>query len=327
MKKYLALFFLGFGQVMMAQINPIGFRMTVKGGVEIITEGQSYKTSDRIDSVLVISTKDTNSINLMDLNIKYLELMSPPEGNWTDGSMVYRERAYDAGSNAMGRQFQNLTVIDLPLNVSAEPVTENPSGQSLFKKPQFEDVIIFHGDLNPELEAYFRRLLDNHIEKHKGIAEEDDDWDAIGDLLALEDTVENEGLVYPGLVDKLVFYKYEEERLSTITGYYFDMTALERDSLQYDERGNLTYFHRETVGYGGERLYFTYNDKNQLIEYKSDYYDFHSDSYDPCPSCKVLTEYEHFFFTYDVNGYLTSKDNKTNEYTPHHFFKVFPHKK
>lgn len=322
MKKYILLAFLGFSQVFLAQINPIGFQMTLKGKVEIITENQNIKVLARIDSVFTVANGDTTFKKLFTLDPEFLVLLSPPNKNWTDASLVYSGIKADGGSDAQTNFYLDQDIIKPVLLDSSIRVIEQYS-----EKPKFEDEVIFHGDLSPELKDYFKKLLDDHIEKHKGIAEEDDDWDAIGDLLAYEDTVEDGGFIYPGLVDKLVFYKYEDDRLSTITGYYFNMTALERDSLQYDEGGNLIYFHRETIGYGGERLYFTYNDKNQLIEYRSDYYDFHSDSYDPCPSCKVKTDFEHFFFTYDENGYLNSKDNKTNEYTPHYFLKVVPNEK
>ncbi len=316
MRNYLLLFLFAFVQYVNAQINPIGFKMTLKGEVKIITKDQYIDYSNRIDSVRVICEDDTKVFSPHQFSQRYLMFMDPPDKNWTDASLIPRNTEADGGSNS--KKGEMLSRLEAPVLVI-------PQDQIIYKieKAQFEDEVIFHGELNPDLKSYFSKLLDNHIEKYKGVAEDDEEWDEIGDLLSYEDTVENEGFIYPAMVDKLVFYKYEGEKLSTITGYYFNITALERDSLVYDNRGNLIYFHRESIGSGGERLYFKYNDKNQVIEFKSDYYDFHSDSYDECPSCKVVTEYEHFVFEYDEKGYLKSKDNQTNQYTPFCKLKVF----
>lgn len=291
--------------------------MNLKGEVFIFSKDHFIDYSISADSLIFICEEDSTLFSPHQFSEQYLMFMDPPDKNWTHASLIPREVEYDAGSNAMRNRMSSIG-FEPPaiLSQDIEKVRE-------IEKVPYEDEIIFHGELSPELKSYFQKLLDNHIEKYKGVAEDDDEWDEIGDLLSSEDTVENQGFVYPAMVDKMVFFKYEKERLSTITGYYFNMTAVERDSLVYDERGNLIYFHRESVGYGGERLYFKYNDKNQVIEFKSDYYDFHSDRYDPCPSCKVVTEFEYFVFEYDENGYLKSKDNRTNEHTPFCLIEVY----
>tara|TARA_R110002072_G_scaffold99364_9_gene218585 strand:- start:7248 stop:8195 length:948 start_codon:yes stop_codon:yes gene_type:complete len=296
-------------QILCAQINPIGFRMNFKGEVKIISKQNNIEAFDLYDSLLLVCNEDSNWMTCEEYRRNHLIFLDKTDENWTRASLVYQETKYDAGSDAM--KFIGTKNLALPPSYSIDLEKQKPA--------IFEDEIRFDGELSPELKLYFQKLLEDYVEKYKGKAQDDDEWEEIGDLLSSEDSIENQGFVYPAMVDKLVFYKYEKEKLSTVTGYFFNITAVERDSLVYDDRGNLIYFHRESIGYGGERLYFKYNEKNQLVEYHSDYYDFHSPNYDECPSCKVVSPFEHFIFSYDKNGLLKSKNNKTNAYTPHCF--------
>lgn len=316
MKKQFYLFLLLFSPMLNAQINPIGFRMNLQGKVEIITKNNLFPTSQKTDSVLFICKEDSSVFSRYEFSKNHLTFMDLPDENWTNGSLIPKEYSSDGGSDALGYSISQVHLIPDTNRASPAYIRTDRINTKL------QDEIIFHGDLTPELKSYFKNLLDAYIFKYKGVSDDDDNWDELGDLLIAEDTVESEGFVYPAMVDKMIFYNYDEDKLSTVSGFYFNFTAVERDSLVYDSRGNLIYFHRESVGSGGERMYFKYNTKNQLIEYKSDYYDYHSDRYDPCPSCKVITEYEYFIFEYDEAGYIKSKNNKTNEFTPFCFIQV-----
>lgn len=280
-----------------SQINQIGLNLNVYGEVSITNNEYYEKPQNILDSILVHYEDKLQVWDFGMLANRHLQLLELEDPNWTNRSLIQNNDPTPSNSLNFFTPNREQFIIDTTqLIYQGESYVINENVVT----PKYEDELIIHGNRNDSLITYLRKRLDMFIDKNKGKSQiEDDEWEAMNDEFSSDDT----------LVDKLVFYDYDGDKLSNVTGYYFNFSALERDTIRYDKKGRIIYFHRESVGSGGDIFTFTYNEDDQLIEMFSKYYDYHSDQYDPCPSCKIITDYEHKEYTYNELGLLYSVES------------------
>lgn len=225
-------------------------------------------------------------------NAKYefLTIVEYPDESWTwpsrnDPSNMNDTTDYDSYNNG-NEWMSGIVLFDTTMSTySYYPVDSFPQDavaetENVQIKKKFQDEIIGL-ELTEERIAMLKTKLRNYVNHYYGKVEP---YEARLDLwseLSVEDSVVEKMAVYDYLVDKLVFYNYSGDQLTSAIGYYYDY-GIEFDTLRYDDKGNMIYFSRESIGGTRNEYYIEYNAQSQvskLTQHYSSVGDTDEDSY------------------------------------------------
>ncbi|MCB9234513.1 MAG: hypothetical protein H6581_22855 [Bacteroidia bacterium] len=288
-----------------SQIIPYGLSLSIEGKVEIVT-GKPANFPFQIENpvYMVCENGDSSVEDVSWFKDQHLTILDVPDPNWTNYSIQVEDvpPAPPAG---------DFPWYLLPIWDSSIAVTVFWDSSILTAKEDvlLNDIVDYHGTLPEPGVRSVRERVEKYIRSHRGRDLDNDAWDELYEEISAVDTVMEKEYVYDYLVSKLVLYDYEGGKLTHALGYFFRSAGVETDTLRYDQRGNLVYFHRETIGIGGEQIWFTCNPAGQVTYFRQVHYYLDNSSYRNCPSCCTESVFEQKF-GYDEAGnlnYLASR--------------------
>ncbi|MBL4704247.1 MAG: hypothetical protein JKY54_06985 [Flavobacteriales bacterium] len=277
-----------------SQINPIGLLLNLNGTIEVHTGPPNY--NGRLDNpVYVICDTDTVIWDLRNVRYDQLTIIEAPKYIYPSNL----DPSYEEYENTLDFDFTNSTI----------PIYGEDSGLIIFnndsavfsanKTNRFRDEIIGVGMINNANIQLMKTKLSNHIKHYLGNSTDEEDLQRIYYELSTPDSIVDGEMRYDYLIDKLIFYNYEANKLTSIMGYHWNY-GVEFDSLKYDSFGSLIYFLREEVGSLRDEIFLSYDKKNRVTGMIR--------TYGYADSSPSITESK---FTYDLNGILNSKSTRT----------------
>ena len=282
-------------KVGISQVIPTGLTLKINGELEITLDNYRFNITSIKDSVLVTSGTYQRWMDILEVESEILSIIETPDPDWTSWSVLEEEL------NPSSDEYLNsMPVADWSLYDSTLETNQTETQSSAY-----EDVFEYHGTLTDAQKKEIHDTLDAYALKH---SEKDlvmKDWYAVQEFLSVEDTIINKELVYDYLIDKVIFYTYDDGKLVGSIGYFHSSAGIEIDTLKYDSSGKLIFFSKESIGISHDSYYFYYNENNQVIEIKHVDYSYHSSLYENCPSCKQYSTYE-FKFSYNAQGKINS---------------------
>lgn len=304
-----------------AQVNPYGFKLTIDGKLEF-AEHIDFQYAPRItDTAFIYCAGDTSYIDFNQFMHDNMVILEPSSPEWTDYSSIEEENKEENYEDFL----LDITTYQVVWDTNAS-ITQELSPQTQIKKNHFEDVLNYHGEISDSTQREIKKILNDYIQQNKQKDITWKNWYALRTKLSEEDELKDKEPVYDYILDKAVFFEYTEDRLTRVIGYFFNSGGVENDTLVYDRRGNLIYFHRETIGIAGEEFYFTYNWRNKLTKVKHLYYHYNSNYYDACPSCINYSKPSIHKYKYKRWGNLKSITTQ-NEYHTGTCYFSFPNLK
>lgn len=295
MKKIIILIILFTFQSGYSQINPIGLLLNLNGTIEVNTGPPNY--NGRLDNpVYVICDIDTVLWDLRNVRYDQLTIIEAPEYIYPNNL----DPSYEEYENILDFDYKNLTIPTYETNSSFINFNNDSAVFNATNTNRFQDVIIGTGKINNNIQL-IKTKLSNQIKYYLGNYSEEEELQRIYYELSTADSIVDGEMRYDYLIDKLIFYNYEANKLISIMGYHWDY-GVELDSLQYDSLGNLTYFLREAIGSFRNEILLSYDKNNRVIGMVqiSGYAD----------SSPIITESK---FTYGLNGILNSKSIRTEK--------------
>jgi hypothetical protein len=252
-----------------SQVNPYGLSLTPDGKIEWVLGEPNYN-GNMDDPVDVRCGEESYRQDRRNVHYEFLTILEMPDQKWVDASNRDPSRQYDTTYSYPETGTAGFT------GVSFEPgfavVWYDTSAQTIASKDseaEFRDDITGL-NLNDSLAALLKLKIASHIHAFRGKYEPYEARHALYTELSCIDSVTDKEAVYDYLVDRLVFYSYQGNRLTSVMGYHWD-SGVEFDSLQYDAAGNMVYFSREQIGSIRHAYSFEYNDNRQVSEITHQY--------------------------------------------------------
>lgn len=294
------LFYLLLSQKISSQVIHYGLEVSEKGTI-VFSRAEENRNGILEDTTDV--TCEIGQSRYQDdwRNVKYdfLILMDYPDETWTmpsNGDPGYEGDSLPEETGKSGKN-QLVTVV-----LFTDTLLDDSTRQDRIEPvPLFRDEIDGLG-LTDSRVADAREKLETYICENYGRLTEWKEQNQLYTALSCPDTIIHKQRIYDYLVDRLVFYTYEGDRLTAVTAYHWNL-GVECDSLRYDKYGNLRYLTREKVGSIRYEYCFDYNESNQLIESTFVYCSAGSIPYEPFG--KDLPEVTRF--GYDASGTICSK--------------------
>ena len=283
-----------------AQVNPYGLDITAKGKVVFSMTEPNYNGNVEDPTEVKCDGDEPQIVDWRNVQYDFLTIVDYPDEKWTEPSNLDPSRVNDTtiSKGEMDRSKLN------PYWETKDSafITLVYTGSSSGTNRPFQDEA-YGLELSDELVAKLKIKLQAYVRKYRDVEDTDDAFAKLRNELSTVDTVIEKRTVYDYLVDKLVFYNYNEnDQLMGVIGYHWSL-GVEVDSLHYDEKGNLVYFSRETIGGGKDEYSIEYDDSDRVIRMthlQSSVEEKNSFDRDP-------TDFETVNYTYDNSGTVNSK--------------------
>jgi hypothetical protein len=276
-----------------SQINPIGLLLNLNGTIEVHTGPPNY--NGNIDNpVYVICDTDSVIWDLRNVRYDQLTIIEAPKFIYPSNL----DHSHEEYENTPDFDSINSTISIYGKDSSFIIFNNDSAVFSANNTNRFRDEIIGIGMIDSINIQLIKTKLSNHIKLYLGNSTDEEDLQRIYYELSTPDSIVDGEERYDYLIDKLIFYNYESNKLTSIMGYHWNY-GLEFDSLNYDSFGNLIYFLREEIGSVRNEISLSYDKKNRVtgMMHKHGYND----------SSPTIIESK---FTYDSNGILTSKSTR-----------------
>lgn len=286
-----------------SQVNPLGLYVDIDGKVKYWTAEANY--NGNIDDSVFVTCG--NSISIQDLrNIKYdhLTILVAADDEWTFPSSGDPSIMYDTTGESEELRIQNIEYSPINFDPSLIFVETSKVKKRNSKKesePIFKDEFVGVG-LTDSINEILKTKLTSFVATHRGKYLSPEDRNALYLELSFYDTVIDKQIFYDYLVDKIITHSYKKGKLFNSIAYHWNY-GVEYDSFEYDKKGNLTHFSRESIGSVLKEIDFEYDKKGRVIAVKS------SISYAGNSDIDLFKDAykDEYKFTYDISGKLSSK--------------------
>lgn len=250
-----------------SQVIPYGLYIDVDGKVKF-WEAEANKRGYIVDSVITTCGSEKYIDDIVNLKYDQLTVLEFLDEDWTMESSGDPSRINDTTSTTDNSNL-NGTIWSIPIYYDLDTIVNEKTKQTKANVPKLDD-IIRGSQLSDSVVTKLKVKLTNFIHANQGIYMLDEIRNGLHEELSHYDTVIEQVAIYDYLVDHLVFYTYEKNKLKSAIGYHWSL-GVEIDSLQYDKKGRLIYFSRESIGTSKHTYCFTYDKKGRVNALKTRY--------------------------------------------------------
>jgi len=312
MKSLLLVFLLVLSQSLIYAQNPIGIYLDIDGQIKF-WEMEANRIGYIKDTVIITCNSQTQTDDLGNLKYDHLTFLEAPRNISTMPSdadpsrindslpKINHDKMYEAGLVLPTWYSYYLQFYEDSLSMTHDTILTTPPSK-------FENKIRGAGLNDSIIHSIQLKLLD-YVHQHWGKKETYQDRNKLYLDLSMYDTVIDKKAVYDYLVDLAIFYSYENNLLTSITGYHWNL-GVEFDSLAYDDQGNLIYFSRESIGSIRDQFLFEYNAQGQVIKATCYYSGLINELEEELVRDYNISTYT---FTYNKNGKIRSKSTLQND--------------
>ena len=258
-----------------SQIIPFGLLLNADGTIEVTTFEPNY--NGNLDTpTQVICSSDTLIDDWRNVRYDHLMILEAP-------TVIYPstlDASFEEYPNL--KEYDTLMSILPAWNQSDSNFVIFNATDAAFKANQtnrFRDDIIGIGLLNDSTIPLLKKKLFQHMQKCRENFGAEEDIENLYEELSTPQFNENGKEVQDYLIDKLVYYTYDGNKLSTALGYHWN-SGVESIDFTYDSLGNLTRILKEEGCFFRKDIRLEYDEKHRVIRITntSSYFDNHTTS-------------------------------------------------
>lgn len=267
----LILLFTSFAQ---AQVIPFGLMMTEKGKLQQV-EDINYR-GYIVDTIYLEYNNKFEFGDSENFTVGFLTFMEPPSEYSQSTSNMDPSRRYDTSyveeiTNPSTSPFyfinpQLMYPYSIDTNVIFTVIVDSTIKTSF--QPHYDEWVGLN--ITDSNLVQIKSILRNYVTELWGKNDRDDKRWELHQQLSQPDTIIEKIPCFDYIVDKVLFYNYQDTFLTSILGYHWDY-GVEIDSLRYDRKGNVIYYGRETPGIFRHELHFKYDRKGRIISFEKIY--------------------------------------------------------
>lgn len=288
--------------------NPYGVYVDIDGKVKLWEAPLNFN-GNLDDTVLITSGNEVFYEDLRNVLYTHLTFLEPPSDYWTIPSNLDPSRHYDTTATPYPEKPYGLTYFwydtsrwqfTAPINVTVETTT--PPVNKYIDEEEGANLT----EINMKK---VKALLNNYITTYQGKIEPYEARDSIHQALSYPDSIVDKIACFDYLVDRLILHDYDsKQQLTRVVGYHWSL-GVEVDKLKYNNQGNITYFCREKIGTLKYELFFSYNQKQQVVKVKRIYNSVGNTNETSYTHPDVITTK----FTYAKTGFIYTASTQINK--------------
>lgn len=272
--KILFLFIL-YSSFLKGQVLPFGIMMDIRGQLQKV-EDINYR-SYIVDTIYLEYNNKFEFGDVGNFIQSFLMFLEPPTQYSQTPSNMDPSRQYDTSyveeipynSNQYYPYFYTpisiATLFVDTISFFLDSIQESPNPCFI---PLYDEWVGLN--VNDSNLVEIKTIVRNYVTELWGKNDRDDKRWELHQILSEPDSIVEKIPVFDYVVDRAVFYNYQDTFLNSILGYHWNY-GVEIDSMRYDSKGNMSYYARETPGVFRHELHFQYDKKRRIISVEKVY--------------------------------------------------------